>query len=71
MFIDFFEKYNNTAAVGPYVSFENGPHIQSFALSVDRRGFNVLYEIFRCPYPNEDRSHWIKDTEVVSNCFSF
>jgi hypothetical protein len=60
-----FEKYNKTTAVGPYLSCLFNPHIQSFMLSVDKRGLAVLNNVFRCPGINEkDRFAWIIDTEV-------
>ena len=52
-------------AVGPYLSCMHHPHIQSFFIVVDIRGLEVLKSTWRCPNHNEDKTHWIIDTEVV------
>lgn len=64
MFSDLFDKYTNTVAIGPYLSCEFAPHIQSFMIAVDRRGLSVLRTVYRCPYANEDKSRWVPDIEV-------
>lgn len=50
MFLDMFEKFPRAAAVGPYLSCEYNPHIQSFIVALDKRGLSVLKEVWRCPY---------------------
>jgi hypothetical protein len=72
MFIDMFEAHDNTVAVGPYMSCEGSPHIQSFLIVVDRRGLQFMKEVWRCPRLDEIESKrmlWIYDTEVVSSIF--
>jgi hypothetical protein len=69
MFVDMFHTYENTVAVGPYMSCEYSPHIQSFFIVVDRRGLEYVKGIWRCPNLEEiqnNRVSWIVDTEVVS-----
>lgn len=66
MFSDVFDHYpNDTVAVGPYLSCEPSPHVQSFFICVDPRGLEILKQIFRCMRPNESLRHWVVDTEVV------
>jgi hypothetical protein len=65
MFTDMFEAYNKTAAVGPYLSCEFTPHIQSSLLVVDERGLASLKSVFTCPHIKyRTRLDWIIDTEV-------
>ena len=68
MFVDLFQKYKNAAAIGPYISCEYGQHIQSFMISVDKRGLAVMKSVYRCPVGEEattsGRMNWIIDTEV-------
>lgn len=64
MFTDLFAKYKNTTAIGPYLSCAHTPHIQSFMITVDRRGLTFLKQIYRCPLGTEKRINWIVATEV-------
>lgn len=65
MFTDIFEQYPNTAIAGPYVSCEQNFHVQSFMIVFDKRGLSIMKNVWRCPYPNEDKYAWISQTEVV------
>jgi hypothetical protein len=69
MFTDMFERFENTVIVGPYMSCEKAPHIQSFLIAADRRGLQLIKEVWRCPRLDEKRILWIYDTEVVSTLF--
>ena len=62
----FFEKNERLVAVGPYLSCQQHPHIQSFFIAVEKRGLDILKKIWRCQLNDEDRGFWISDTEVVS-----
>jgi hypothetical protein len=60
-----FVKYNKTTAIGPYISCELNPHIQSFMIAVDKRALPLLKYAYRCPRVTDlTRRHWITDTEV-------
>ena len=52
-------------AVGPYLSCQHHPHIQSFLIVLDIRGLQLLKKTWRCPNEGEDKTNWIIDTEVV------
>lgn len=62
----FFENNERLVAVGPYLSCQHHPHIQSFFIAVDKRGLNILKKAWRCQLNDEDRDFWIADTEVVN-----
>ena len=62
----FFENNERLVAVGPYLSCQQHPHIQSFFIAVDKRGLDILKKTWRCQLKDENRDFWITDTEVVS-----
>ena len=62
----FFEKNERLVAVGPYLSCQQHPHIQSFFIVLDIRGLEILKKTWRCQTKDEDKGFWITDTEVVS-----
>jgi hypothetical protein len=66
VFTDLFAKFKYAAAVGPYLNCEFHPHIQSMVLALDKRGFAIMKEVFRCPVreQNETKRAWILATEV-------
>lgn len=66
MFTDTIERYPNTAAMGPFMSCEQSLHIQSFMILFDKRAYALMRMVWRCPYPGEDKSEWVSNTEVVS-----
>lgn len=66
MFIDMFKYYpGDTVAVGPFLACRPRIHLQSFLLCVNRRGLDILNNVFRCRKPDEDWYDWIQQTEVV------
>ena len=48
------------------MSCEHAPHIQSFMIVFNKKGLEIMKNVWRCPYANEDRNAWILETEVVS-----
>lgn len=66
MFTDIFERHPKTVMAGPYLSCEISYHIQSFFVVFNLKGLNIATQVWKCQDPGEDKSNWIRNTEIVS-----